>query len=127
MSQRVQQYDGFHLRQATHPELVQAPVAGVSVHTLGGAGALLVDLLGLRARHALPPLGYLGRIVRTWRVGSTLGVPGGRHPPLHGTAALLDLVDVFLLHEAAVDQYLLGFFLVTRLVLLCPRRHLALG
>src|SRR6266852_4284890 len=55
MSQHVQQHDGLHLCQTSYAELVQAPVAGMGVDALGRTGALLVDLLGFRCRHALPP------------------------------------------------------------------------
>src|SRR6266853_3237056 len=126
MSQHVQQHDRLYLRQATHPELVQAPVTGVGIDTFGGAGTLLVDLLGFWCRHALPPLGHLGCIVRTWRVGIPLGILGGLHRRVYSRARLFDLFYVFLLREAAVDQHFFGFFLVALLVLLDHRRQFAL-
>src|SRR5437868_3402578 len=69
MSKRIPQGDGADFGEATHPELLQAPIACVGVHAFRRTGTLQVNFLGHLRRHPRAPLGHRRRVIGAGSVG----------------------------------------------------------
>ena len=76
MSKCVPQRYRLHLVQSSHHKLHKPAPTRNGVDTLGSGGALLVDVLGLLAAHALAPLGNGLTVIAARQGGSRLGSLG---------------------------------------------------
>src|SRR3970040_2786394 len=104
MRQRIPQRHGLALVETAHQELGKPTPARNSVDTLGGGGALLVDLLGLVAAHALAPQGNDLAVIEKRHMRVTAWVFRFRDRSIHPSAEAVGIFNVIVGGGSAVDQ-----------------------
>src|SRR3972149_6470918 len=124
MYQGVPQGDRPNFDQASHAELLQIAVASQGVNTFRRRGPLLIDFLGLRRGHPLPPCAHCRAVVMSRIMITAVRIFRFLHRGVHRSAFALHLSDIFLGGESAVDQRFIGHLFIPRLMLFDHRRQL---
>src|SRR6266849_10204673 len=104
VSQGIPQRDHLDLGQPAYPELPQPAVPALGVDQLRRRSTLLINRLGFRGRHALPPFGHHRGVPAVGRVLVDARVTGLRYRRIHGCAhlRLADRLNVFMLGKTAI-------------------------